>query len=130
MVSNQEAMRRLFGILIDSTGNLPPLPGIFPDYATPIVRNGPEGRELALARWGMPAPAFVLQGRSSDPGITNSRNTKSPHWRRWLDREPVRGAVHLVQRQIAHSQRRLGVCGGRQHWDVVATSLRECQRWS
>jgi putative SOS response-associated peptidase YedK len=35
---------------------LPPLPGIYPDYGAPIIRNGPEGRELVMARWGMPTP--------------------------------------------------------------------------
>src|SRR5271170_1815788 len=68
----------------DRTGNLPPLPGIFPDYAAPIVRNQPEGRELSMARWGMPSPMFALKGRNSDPGVTNVRNVSSPHWRRWL----------------------------------------------
>jgi putative SOS response-associated peptidase YedK len=70
--------------MIDRTGNLPPLPGIFPDYPAPIVRNHVEGRELAMARWGMPSPAFALKGRNSDPGVTNVRNAASPHWRRWL----------------------------------------------
>jgi hypothetical protein len=37
-------------------GNLVPLPGVFPDYEAPIVRNGAEGRELAAARWGTPSP--------------------------------------------------------------------------
>jgi putative SOS response-associated peptidase YedK len=37
-----------------------------------------------MARWGMPSPQFVLKGRNSDPGVTNVRNTQSPHWRRWL----------------------------------------------
>jgi putative SOS response-associated peptidase YedK len=82
--TNQEAIRALARIMSDRTGNLPPLPGIFPDYMAPIVRNTPEGRELTMARWGMPAPAFALQGKKSDPGVTNIRNVKSPHWRRWL----------------------------------------------
>jgi putative SOS response-associated peptidase YedK len=37
-----------------------------------------------MARWGMPSPAFALKGRTTDPGVTNVRNTTSPHWRRWL----------------------------------------------
>lgn len=65
-------------------GNLAPLPGIFPDYAAPIVRNAAAGRELAMARWGMPSPALALAGKKADPGITNVRNTSSAHWRRWL----------------------------------------------
>lgn len=71
----------------DLTGNLAPLPGVFPDYSAPIVRDGPEGRELAMARWGMPSPVFALQGKKTDPGVTNVRNVKSPHWRRWLGPE-------------------------------------------
>ena len=69
----------------DTTGNLPQLPGIFPDYAAPIVRTGSDGvRELAMARWGMPSPAFALEGKKVDKGVTNVRSTGSSHWRRWL----------------------------------------------
>jgi putative SOS response-associated peptidase YedK len=69
----------------DVTGNCPPLPGVFPDYSAPIVRNAPDGtRELVLARWGMPSPQFALKGRNPDPGVTNVRKIASPHWRRWL----------------------------------------------
>jgi putative SOS response-associated peptidase YedK len=69
----------------DTTGNLPIMPGIFPDAAAPVVRTAQDGvRELAMLRWGMPSPAFALKGRSTDPGVTNVRNVKSPHWRRWL----------------------------------------------
>lgn len=68
----------------ENVGNMPPQPGIFPDYAAPIVRNSEGERELAMARWGMPSPRFVLEGKNRDPGVTNVRNTKSPHWRRWL----------------------------------------------
>ncbi|MFC7478016.1 SOS response-associated peptidase [Dankookia sp. GCM10030260] len=84
ITKGQQAIRELARAMSDRTGNLPPLPGVFPDYAAPIVRNQPEGRELTMARWGMPSPAFALKGRKSDPGVTNVRNVKSPHWRRWL----------------------------------------------
>lgn len=81
----QSAIIALTRAMHDRTGNLPPLPGIFPDYAAPIVRTGADGeRELVMARWGMPSPAFVLKGRATDPGVTNIRNVASPHWRRWL----------------------------------------------
>ena len=79
-----QAIRDLARVMRDTTGNLPPLSGIFPDYAAPIVRNHPDGRELMMARWGMPSPAFALKGKKSDPGVTNVRNIASPHWRRWL----------------------------------------------
>jgi putative SOS response-associated peptidase YedK len=49
------------------TGNMPSMPGIFPDYPAPIVRTAPDGvRELALARWGMPSPRFALEGKNRD----------------------------------------------------------------
>jgi putative SOS response-associated peptidase YedK len=87
LTKGQAAILEMTRAMVDRTGNLPPLPGIFPDYPAPIVRNGAEGRELGLARWGMPSPAFALTGKKTDPGITNVRNTASPHWRRWLGRE-------------------------------------------
>jgi putative SOS response-associated peptidase YedK len=82
--AGQAAIIDLARAMIDRTGNMPSLPGIFPDYEAPIVHNAKEGRTLAMARWGLPSPAFALKGRNSDPGITNVRNTASPHWRRWL----------------------------------------------
>ncbi len=85
LTKGQRAILDLSRAMRDTTGNLPPMPGIFPDYSAPIVRTGPDGvRELAMARWGMPSPAFALKGRAVDPGVTNIRNVKSPHWRRWL----------------------------------------------
>jgi putative SOS response-associated peptidase YedK len=82
LTKGQQAIRELAGAMSDRTGNLPPLPGIFPDYRA--LRNQPEGRELTMARCGMPSPVFALKGRNSDSGVTNIRNVKSPHWRRWL----------------------------------------------
>jgi hypothetical protein len=33
------------------------MPGVFPDYMAPVVRNAPDGvRELAMLRWGIPGP--------------------------------------------------------------------------
>lgn len=92
----------------DSTGNLPPLPGIFPDYPAPIVRNAVDGvRELAMVRWGMPSSkraifdaakmrAGKLEAKGKvvdfdeilrmepDGGTTNVRNVSSAHWKPWL----------------------------------------------
>src|SRR5271156_4985927 len=88
ITKGQQAIRDLAGAMRDLTGNLPMLPGVFPDYSAPIVRTAADGvRELAMARWGMPSPAFAIAGKKTDPGVTNIRNTKSPHWRRWLSVE-------------------------------------------
>lgn len=73
--------------MTNHAGNLP-VQDIYPDYAAPIVRAAADGtRELVPARWGMPSPAFALKGRKVDKGVTNVRNTRSPHWRRWLSVE-------------------------------------------
>ncbi|PZU45058.1 MAG: hypothetical protein DI568_14385 [Sphingomonas sp.] len=103
--TNQEAVRRLFPKISDRVGNLPALATIYPDQEAPIIRNGSAGDlELVMARWGMPSPAFALEGKKTDRGVTNIRNTASPHWRRWLGvenrclvpvtafAEPARGA--------------------------------------
>ena len=84
ITKGQAAIRAWFGVQNDRAGNLPPLSGVFPDYPAPIVRLIDGERELAMARWGMPSPVFALKGRTTDPGVTNVRNTASPHWRRWL----------------------------------------------
>jgi putative SOS response-associated peptidase YedK len=57
LTKGQAAIRNWFRARNDRTGNLPLLPGIFPDQMAPIVRNGADGeRELVMARWGMPGP--------------------------------------------------------------------------
>src|SRR6266700_3232945 len=58
--TNQAAIIALFRVVNRYVGNLAPMPGVFPDYKAPIVRNGAEGRELATARWGMPSSQPAL----------------------------------------------------------------------
>ena len=110
LTTNQEAICRLFGIDRDLTGNLPPLPGIFPDYAAPIVHLAGDDRTLSIYRWGMPSSKKALFDAASkradklrakgqpvdfdtllrmepDGGTTNVRNTASSHWKRWLGPE-------------------------------------------
>lgn len=84
ITKGQAAIREWLRATRDSAGNLPPLPGFFSDYPGPIVRMVAGERELTMARWGMPSPQFALKGRATAPGVTNVRNTASPHWRRWL----------------------------------------------
>jgi len=83
ITTNQEAMRQLFAVHADRTGNLPPMPSVFPDAMAPIVCTVPGGeRELTMMRWGFPPPPNV-QPRP----VTNVRNVKSPYWRTWLKPE-------------------------------------------
>jgi putative SOS response-associated peptidase YedK len=81
VTTNQQATRQLTLALEDTTGNLPPLPAIFPDSLAPVVFNAADGkRSLGMFRWGMPGPPHF-----GGAPIMNVRNTNSPHWRRWLN---------------------------------------------
>jgi putative SOS response-associated peptidase YedK len=81
---------------VDNTGNLPPMPGVFPDYEAPVVRNHAGGRELIRMRWGLPPPP-----KFGGPPVTNIRNTSSPHWRDWLKPETLSGP-RLEPSECAH----------------------------
>ena len=109
VTKGQAAIIALTRALRDTSGNLPSMPGVFPDYSAPIVRNAPDGtRELTPARWGMPSSQFALMQSTKkratkleskgepvdfkqlvrmepDSGTTNIRNANSKHWQRWLD---------------------------------------------
>jgi putative SOS response-associated peptidase YedK len=104
----QAAIIALTRAMRDTTGNLQPMPGIFPDYQAPVVRNAPDGvRELTKLRWGMPSSSVALMEATKkravklqakgqavdfkqllrmepDSGTTNIRNVQSKHWKRWL----------------------------------------------
>src|SRR6201991_3575894 len=83
ITTNQAAIAELFRVVRRYEGNLPPMPGVFPDYPAPVVRNGSDGeRELSMMRWGMPSPP-----RTGGPPVTNIRNTSSAHWSMWLKQE-------------------------------------------
>jgi putative SOS response-associated peptidase YedK len=83
VTKGQDAIRSWFRVRHDRIGNLPPLPGIFPDQMAPVIRTAEDGeRELLMMRWGMPCPPQY----GARP-VTNIRNVKSPHWRGWMKPE-------------------------------------------
>lgn len=49
ITKSQDAVRAWFGVRHDRAGNLPPMPGVFPDYPAPIVRVTSGERELTMA---------------------------------------------------------------------------------
>ena len=108
VTTNQEAIRRLFRVDRDLTGNLPWLPGVFPDYSAPVIHLNEGQRVSAMMRWGLPSSqkaqldaatrrAEKLRAKGKDVdfqqllrmepdcGTTNVRNTSSKHWKRWLE---------------------------------------------
>lgn len=107
LTKGQAAIIALTRAMRDTTGNLPPMPGIFPDYTAPVVANRGGVRELCLMRWGMPSSqkalldaatkrANNLRAKGNEPdfkellrlepdsAVTNIRSTSSKHWQRWL----------------------------------------------
>ena len=54
LTKGPQAIRDFTRAMRGDVGNMPPLPGIFPDYFAPIVRRSAEGRELVMARWACP----------------------------------------------------------------------------
>jgi len=52
ITTNQAAIIALFRVINRYVGNLPPMPGVFPDYPAPVIRNTDTGSELTLMRWG------------------------------------------------------------------------------
>ena len=81
--TSAEAMRKLFRDIENRAGNIEP-GAIYPDRMAPIIRARGEGMVLQRARWGLPSPPQFHNPSGIDRGVTNVRNTGSPHWRRWL----------------------------------------------
>jgi putative SOS response-associated peptidase YedK len=74
ITTNQEAIIRLFRVINRYVGNLAPMPGVFPDYPAPVVRNRwGRVRTGVMMRWGMPPPP-----KSGGPPVTNIRNVSQP----------------------------------------------------
>jgi putative SOS response-associated peptidase YedK len=92
-----QPIRDFTNAMRSDVGNMPPLPGVFPDYFAPIVRNGAEDRELVMARWGMPTPFESREGQEPRPG-------HDEHPQRFVTalaamarrQDPVRRAVHVL----------------------------------
>src|SRR5246500_5366662 len=82
ITTNQAAIAGLFRRMNRYVGNLAPMPGVFPDYPAPVIRNAGDAEEMVLMRWGMPPPPGT-----SGPPVTNIRNTSSSHWHMWLKPE-------------------------------------------
>ena len=123
VTKGQAAIIALTRAMRDTTGNLPPMPGVFPDYSAPIVRNGAgwharvrrhagacrrrstrlcdprrSGR-TKLESKGQSRRFQALLRMEPDGGTTNIRNARSQHWKRWLGTcASLRRAFHLVQR--------------------------------
>jgi putative SOS response-associated peptidase YedK len=77
----QAAIGQLAKAMVDTSGNLPAIPAVYPDKVAPVVMTRPNDgqRELLLMRWGFPSP-----GAKGPPQIANIRNCASAWWRPYL----------------------------------------------
>jgi putative SOS response-associated peptidase YedK len=57
LTRSQDAIRQLTKAMRDTTGNMPPLPGIFPDTLAPVVRTARDGARAHDDEMGIPATA-------------------------------------------------------------------------
>ena len=107
MTKNRAAIVALVKALEDRNNNQPPQPGVFPDYAAPVVVQEDGRRLVRDMRWGLPTSKKALLDAATrradklrakgkevdfdlllkmepDGGTANVRNTVSKHWARWL----------------------------------------------
>jgi len=88
VTTNREAIRRISQALNDSIGNLPELPGIYPDYLAPIVKLDQLGRrEIVLARWGLASLKDSPATEKPNRGTTNVRHPWFDDWKGYLGPE-------------------------------------------
>jgi len=108
MMKGRAEVAAIARALSDRNNNQPPMSGVFPDYAAPVILRGADGaREMRDLRWGMPSSKKALMDAATkradklrakggdvdfnellrmepDKGTTNIRNTASRHWQPWL----------------------------------------------
>jgi putative SOS response-associated peptidase YedK len=108
IMKSRAEVARMARVDFDRNHNAPPMSGVYPDYAAPVVLVGDGGRrEMRDLRWGMPSSKKALLDAATkradklrekgtefdfaevlrlepDKGTTNVRNTTSAHWRPWL----------------------------------------------
>src|ERR1700742_2795998 len=96
ITKGQRAIIEFTRAMRDTTGNLPPMPGVFPDYLAPIVRNAPDGvRELAKARWGMPSSQLALMQAAKKRATKLRQKGKEADFKDLLRMEPDSGTTNI-----------------------------------
>ena len=65
ITTNQEAIIRLFRQVNRYVGNLAPMPGVFPNYPAPVIRNADAGDGWEMTERG--GRADPSQGHAGDP---------------------------------------------------------------
>ena len=94
ITKSQTAILQFTRAMKDSTGNLPSLPGIFPDYRAPVVANKGGIRELCMMRWGMPSSQFALMEAAKKRAAKLEAKGKPVDFKELLRMEPDSGTTN------------------------------------
>ena len=82
ITTNQAAIAALFRVVNRYVGNLAPLPGVFPDYPAPVIRNSGGELQMTMMRWGMPPPPRAAGPGHKYPEHVFTAPTVFPRWRK------------------------------------------------
>ena len=95
-MSNQEAVRNFVDDFEDKSGNLQHYPGIYPDYAAPIIRNVDRDRELVThVRWGMPSSRDAILKAAQKRAAKLDAKGKAYDFNAPLKMEPDGGTTNI-----------------------------------
>jgi putative SOS response-associated peptidase YedK len=90
------------------------MPGVFPDYPAPIVRNGADGRELTMARWGMPSSQFALMQATKKRAAKLEAKGKPVDFKELLRMEPDGGTTNICKQADEQTE----------HWHIHYAGVR------
>jgi len=100
ITTNQAAIAALFRVVKRYVGNLAPMPGVFPDYPAPVVRNTEAGTEITMMRLGHAAaithPETTCHKHQERVGATLARLAEAG--------EPLPGAGEQLRRIRARDE--------------------------
>ena len=79
VMSTRAEIARLVDAAFDYNGNAPPMAGVHPDYAAPVVLKETDGRRVMRdLRWGMPSSSQALFMAADK----RAKALRANHWNR------------------------------------------------
>ncbi|WP_442869761.1 hypothetical protein [Bradyrhizobium sp. CCBAU 65884] len=94
MTKNVDAVRRLFTAQNSHVGNLPSMPGSF-RITRSRVRDAAGGREIVMARWGMPSSQRALLQATKKRAEKLQAKGKTVDFKELLRIEPDSGTTNI-----------------------------------
>lgn len=101
---------RKWAVDAESLINLMPAYQMNPDQMGPIIRNTADGRkQLVHARWGLPAPFYVLKKAAEARAEKLRKKGEEVDFDQLVKREPDRGATNVRKLHLGHWKQWFGV---------------------